>query len=113
MAHMIPLPTEETFDRGSKLIGDFSTTAFNAYGLKRSVTTLQLPEVNAFIEWIQQIIGNTNRTFDIYNNEDIFLEDTRSGMLGATIFTLRATYHTTVKATLSLEEMLFLVLSLK
>jgi hypothetical protein len=63
--------------------------------LKRRGTTVQNPQANAILEQIHQTIGNIIRTFDIYNNEDLDLEDPWSAILGATMFALRATFHTT------------------
>jgi hypothetical protein len=63
-------------------MGDFATMVSNDYGLKHRGTTVQNTQANAIREQIDQTIGNTFRTFDIYNNEDL---DTLSAILGATM----------------------------
>ena len=53
------------------------------------------PQSNAIIERIHQTIGNIIRTFDVSN---IVNNDSWSGILAATMFAFRATYHTTLQA---------------
>ena len=53
------------------------------------------PQSNAIIERIHQTIGNIIRTFDVSN---IFNNDPWSGILAATMFAVRATYHPTLQA---------------
>ena len=67
----------------------------NDYGLKRKPITTSNPQSNAIIERIHQTIGNMIRTFDVFN---IVNNDTWSGILAATMFAVRATYHTTLQA---------------
>ena len=55
------------------------------------------PQSSATIEQIHQTIGNIIRTFDVSN---IVNNNTWSGILDATMFVLRATYHTTLQASL-------------
>ena len=62
----------------------------NDYGLKRKPIT-----TNVIIERIHKTIGNIIRTFDVSN---IVNNDPWSGVLAATMFAVRATYHTTLKA---------------
>ena len=65
------------------------------YGLKRKPTTTRNPQSNAIIERIHQTIGNIIRTFDV---SIIVNNDPWSGILAATMFAVRATYHTTLQA---------------
>ena len=67
----------------------------NDYGLKRKPITSRNPQSNAIIERIHQNIGNVIRTFDVSN---IVNNDPWSGILAATMFAVRATYHTTLQA---------------
>ena len=50
------------------------------------------------IERIHQTIGNIIRTFE-FNEIEVNEEDPWAGILGATMYAVRATYHTTLKAT--------------
>ena len=69
----------------------------NDYGLKRKPITTRNPQSNAIIERIHQTIGNIIQTFDVSN---IVKNDQWSSILSATIFAVRATYHTTQQASL-------------
>ena len=48
------------------------------------------------MERIHQVIGNINKTFDLENN---YLDDNNpwKGILAATAYVVRSTYHTTLK----------------
>ena len=53
------------------------------------------PQSNAIIKRIHKTIGNIIRIFDVSN---IVNNDSWSGILAATMFAIRATYHTTLQA---------------
>jgi hypothetical protein len=55
------------------------------------------PQANAILERVHQTIGNINRT---YSKENLDEENPWGGILAAMIFAVRATYHTTMQATL-------------
>jgi transposase InsO family protein len=58
-----PWPTQVTFDRGSKFIGqDFQKM------IKAKPITVRNPQANAIVEWVHQVIGNIIRTFELENN---------------------------------------------
>ena len=57
--------------------------------------TTRNPQSNAIIERIHQTIGNIIRTFDVSN---IVNNCPWSGILAATMFAVRATYHTTLQS---------------
>ena len=83
------------FDSGTEFMAGFAKMCHNDYGLKRKPITTRNPQSNAIIERIHQTIGNIIRTFDVSNivNNDPWL-----GILAATMFSVRATYHTTLQA---------------
>src|SRR6476660_6676409 len=94
-----PWPTQVTFDRGSEFIGhDFKHMILHDYGVKAKPITVRNPQANAIVERIHQVIGNIIRTFDLENN---YLDDNNPwrGILAATAFAVRSTYHTTLKKT--------------
>ena len=67
----------------------------NDYDLKRKPITTRNPHSDAIIEWIHKIIVNIIRKFDVTN---IVNNNPRSGILAATMFFVRATYHTSLQA---------------
>jgi hypothetical protein len=80
---MYPWPTKVTFDRGSKFIGqDFQNMIKEDYGVKAKPITVR----------------NTVRLFELeskYFDE----EDPWKGILSATAFAVRSTFHTTLRNT--------------
>lgn len=94
-----PWPTQVTFDRGSEFIGqDFQKMIKEDYGVKGKPITVRNPQANAICERIHQVIGNIIRTFELENNY-IEEEDPWKGILSATAFAVRSTYHTTLHHT--------------
>ena len=92
-----PWPTQVTFDRGSEFIGkDFKQMIKRDYGIKGKPITVRNPQANATVERVHQVIGNIIRTFEL---EDNYLDedDPRKGILSATAFAVRSTYHTTLQ----------------
>ncbi len=92
-----PWPTQITFDRGSEFIGqDFQKMIKEDYGITAKPITVRNPQSNAIVERIHQVIGNIIRTFELESN---YLDDDDpwSGILSATAFAVRSTYHTTLK----------------
>ena len=73
----------------------FSKMRHNDYGLKRKPITTSNPQSNEIIERIHQTIGNIIHTFDVSN---IVNNDPWSGILAATMFAVRTTYHTKLQA---------------
>ena len=94
-----PWPTQVTFDRGSEFIGkDFQKMIKEDYGIKAKPITVRNPQANAIVERIHQVIGNIIRTFEL---EDNYLDedDPWKGILSATAFAVRSTFHTTLRQT--------------
>ena len=67
----------------------------NDYGLKIKPITTRNPQANAIIERVHQTIGNIIRTFNVQAMDS---NDPWSGILAATMFAVRATFHTTLQA---------------
>ena len=70
----------------------------NEYGIKAKPITVRNPQANAIVERVHQVIGNMIRTFELEQN---YLDETDpwGGILAATAFAVRSTYHTTLQAT--------------
>ena len=83
------------FDRSTEFMAKFSKMCQNDYGLKRKPTTTRNPQSNAIIERMHQTIGNIIHTFDVSN---IGNNNPWSGILAATVFSVRGPYHTTLQA---------------
>jgi len=93
-----PLPTQIIFDRGSEFMGhEFINMITKDYGIKKKPISVRNPQANAVLERVHQTIGNIVRTFELENNY-LNEEDPWSGILSATAFAIRSTYHTTLKA---------------
>ena len=92
-----PWLTQVTIDGGSKFIGqDFKHMLVHDYGIKRKPITVRNPQANAIVERIHQVIANMVRTFELETNY-LDVENPWKGVLSATAFAIRSTYHTTLK----------------
>ena len=69
------------------------------YGIIRKPTSVRNPRANSILERIHQTMGSIIRTFSLSNKDDLVQGDPWDGVLAATMFALRATYHTTLQAT--------------
>ena len=65
------------------------------YGIKAKPITVRNPQANAIVERVHQVIGNIIRTFELENNY-LDEEDPWKGILSATAFAVRSTFHTTL-----------------
>ena len=90
-----PYPNKIVLDRGKEFMAEFAHMIKNDYGITRRPITTRNPQANAIIERVHQTIGNILRTFNI---KSINEEEPWGGILAATMFSVRATYHTTMKA---------------
>ena len=90
-----PLPQQIVFDRSTNFMDEFDKICQNDYGLKRKPITTRNPHFNAIIKRIHQTIGNIIRTFEVSN---IINNYPWSGILAATMFAIRSTYHKTIQA---------------
>ena len=68
------------------------------YGIRKSPASVRNPQANSILERIHQTIGNVIRTFK-FDEKYMDPNDPFSGILSATMFATRATYHTTTRAT--------------
>jgi transposase InsO family protein len=96
---LYPWPIQIPYDRGSKFIGkDFQSIIKNGYGIKGKPIMVRNPQANAIVGRLHQVIGNINRTFELesnYMDED----DPWKGILSATAFAVRLTFHMSLKCT--------------
>ena len=76
---------------------DFATMINDDYGIERKSITTRNPQANAILERIHSTIGNIIRTFDFGNIEQD--KQAFEGILGAAMYSVRATVHTTTNHT--------------
>ena len=94
-----PWPTKVIYDRGSEFIGhEFQRMIKEDYGITRKPITTRNPQANAIIERVHQVVGNILRTFELQDNY-LDEENPWKGILSATAFAVRSTYHTTLQKT--------------
>ena len=77
---------------------EFKRMISEDYGIEQKPIMGRSLQANAIIERVHQTIGNMIHTFNLEEN---FLDgnDPWSGILSATAFAVRSTYHTTLRAT--------------
>jgi len=93
-----PYPTEVVMDRGVEFMGEVQRSLKTQYGARIKLITTRNPQANSMVERAHQTIGNMIRSQNIQSRED--LEDgSWNGMLNAIRFAMRATLHTTMRAT--------------
>jgi transposase InsO family protein len=93
-----PRPSQLTYDRGSEFLGEFAKMIVNDYGIIKKPLTTRNPQANAIIERIHKTLGNMLRTFEL-NEIEVPEDQPWNGILAAIMYAIRATYHTTLKAT--------------
>jgi len=93
-----PWPTQITYDRHGSFVGTEFQDMLDDYGIKRKPITVRNPQANAICERVHQVIGNIIRTFELQTNY-LDEDDPWKGILSATAFAIRCTYHTTLHST--------------
>jgi transposase InsO family protein len=94
-----PWPQIINYDRGTEFMAEFAEMVENDYGIKRKPITKRNPQANAIIERVHQTIANIIQVHQLYDDDDVDENDPFTGILTATMFAMRATYHTTMQAT--------------
>jgi hypothetical protein len=74
----------------------------NDYGIKGKPITVRNPQENAIIERVHQVIGNIIQTFELESNY-LDEDDPWKGILSATAFAIRSTFHASLQSTPGLE----------
>ena len=95
-----PRPARCLHDNGTEFLGSDFQELLQSYGIKPSVTTIRNPQANAILERVHQVLGNLLRTAELSKVESDVTgdEDPFDGILAATAFAIRATYHTSLEA---------------
>jgi hypothetical protein len=91
-----PKPDKLIYDHGSEFKAEFAVMIKNDYGIKKCPAITRNPQASSILEAVHQTIGNLVRT-NIYDQRDLDEDDPWSGIWAASMFVIRATYHTTFK----------------
>ena len=92
-----PWPEQVIMDRGTEFMAEVKDMLKNDYGITRKPITTRNPQANAMVERAHQTIGNMINTQGFKSKDDI--PDGWAGTLAALGFAMRATVHTTTRAT--------------
>ena len=92
-----PKPCEIIMDRGREFMAEVKEVLKNEYGIKRKTITPRNPQANAMVERAHQTLGYMLNTLQI--GQDDNFQDRWDGILAAVGFAMRATVHSTTRAT--------------
>jgi transposase InsO family protein len=92
-----PRPSEVIMDRGREFYAEVQRTLKDDYGIRRKLITTRNPQANAMVERAHQTLHTMLNTMKLGQGEDA--HDTWGGILAAVGFAMRATVHTTTRAT--------------
>ena len=93
-----PWPAEVIMDRGREFRAEVERLLKDDYGIRRKLITTRNPQANSMVERAHQTIHNLIATQGIKSREDL-PNGTWDGILSAVGFAMRATIHTTTRAT--------------
>ena len=86
-------------DRGREFMAEMRTMLKKEYGILRKPISTRNPQANSMVERAHQTISNMLRTQQIRDRDSLPEEDPWTGTLSAIGFAMRATVHTTSRAT--------------
>jgi hypothetical protein len=93
-----PWPTEVIMDRGREFRAEVEKLLKDEYGLRHKLIATRNPQANSMVERAHQTIHNLISTQNIKSRQDL-PNGTWDGILSAVGFAMRATVHTTMRAT--------------
>ena len=93
-----PRPTEVVMDRGVEFMGEVRHALKHEYGLKLRFITTRNPQANSMVERAHKTIGNMIRSQNLKSRHDL-PDGSWAGVLNAVGFAMKATLHTTMRAT--------------
>ena len=94
-----PWPTEIVMDRGKEFAGEVKRELQAGYPFQRKVITTRNPQANSMVERAHQTLHNMTRALEIKGKEDLDDHFGWLGVLSALRQAMRATVHTTTRAT--------------
>ena len=93
-----PFPSDVVMDRGVEFMGEFRMALRQEYGARCKIITTRNPQANSMVERAHKTITSMIRTQGIQSREDLE-GGAWQGVLSAVAFAMRATLHTTMRAT--------------
>jgi hypothetical protein len=94
-----PQPLCCIHEQGSEFVGFESQELLESYGVCSSPTAVKNPTANAILERTHQTMSNMLRTADLHTIDFMKVDKVLQDLIAAVSFALRASYHTTMKAT--------------
>ena len=93
-----PWPTQIVMDRGREFMGEVTDMLKDEYGIKIKKITTRNPQANAMVERAHKTLHDRIRAKRVVDKNDL-PTDVWTGLLSALAFAMRATVHTTTRAT--------------
>ena len=93
-----PWPEQVVLDKGSEFMGEVREM-LQDYGIKRRPITTRNPQANAMVERAHQTVHNLVRTMQLQDRSQSDEHEPFAGDLSACRMAMRATVHTTTRAT--------------
>jgi hypothetical protein len=93
-----PWPAQVVINRGLKFMSNVIDLLKNHYHIARKPITTRNPQANAMVECAHQTLHNMIQTHQVKGKSDL-PNGSWDGLLSAVGFAMRATIHTTTKAT--------------
>jgi hypothetical protein len=94
-----PWPTEVVLDRGREFMAEVKDMLRDDYGVVRKPITTRNPQANSIVERAHKTLDYLLKSQEMWKKTKEELEDAIPGILGAVAFGMRATVHTTTRAT--------------
>jgi primosomal protein N'' len=92
-----PRPTMVVMDRGKEFMAEVRKTLKHDYGIQRKLITTRNPQANAMVERAHQTLHSMLATKEI--GQGVNPQQKWEGIIAAVGFAMRATVHTTMRAT--------------
>ena len=94
-----PRPREVIMDRGREFAAEVREDLVNKWGVTRKLITTRNPQANSMVERAHQVVHSMIATHNLKNKTDLEAVGGWQGILAALGFAMRATVHTTMRAT--------------
>ena len=94
-----PWPTEVVLDRGSEFMAEVKDMIRDDYGVIRKAITTRNPQANSIVERAHKTLDYLIKSQVIHKQDQDEVEHMLPGILSAVAFGMRATVHTTNRAT--------------
>ena len=94
-----PKPAEIIMDRGTEFMAEVRSSLQDDYGITHKNITTRNPQANAMVERAHQTVHNLIASLDLRSKHHVDAHHGWKGILSAVAFAMRATVHSTAKAT--------------